>query len=303
MHRKNFLLNTGILTAGSLFFKTQSFANFFGRFDYTVKMLRNNVGIFLERGGSIGFMLSNDGNVVIDSQFPDTAAHLMADIQKRNSNPFKYLLNTHHHGDHSGGNIAFKGIAEHVMAHENSLKNQKNVAEKNKTEDKQLYPNMTFSEDWKLKLGKEKIKGYYFGAAHTNGDAVYHMEDSNIMHVGDLMFNKRHPYVDRSAGANISNWIQVLDKIIKKADKDTLIIFGHSLNPGEETGNIENLKKFQGYLGNVLAFAKQEINKGVSKENFIKSIFIPGVTEWGGTGMERPLTAAYEEVMERKKGV
>ena len=81
------------------------------------------------------------------------------------------------------------------------------------------------------------------------------------------------------------------------------MIFGHSLNPGEETGNIENLKKFQEYLGNVLAFAKQEINKGVSKENFIKSIFIPGVMEWGGTGIERPLTAAYEEVMEGKKSI
>jgi glyoxylase-like metal-dependent hydrolase (beta-lactamase superfamily II) len=264
-------------------------------------MLRNNVGIFLERGGSIGFLISKDGNLVIDSQFPDTAAHLIADIQKRNSSPIKYLLNTHHHGDHSGGNIAFKGITEHVMAHENSLKNQKAVAEKNKTEDKQLYPDQTFSKDWKLKFGNEKIKAYYFGAGHTNGDAVYHFQNSNIMHVGDLMFNKRHPYVDRNAGANMSNWILVLDKIINKADKDTLIIFGHSLNPGEETGNIENLKKFQQYLGNVLAFAKQEIDKGVSKENFIKSIFIPGVMEWGGTGIERPLTAAYEEVMEAKK--
>src|SRR5687767_1292837 len=228
MHRKNFLINTAILTSGSLLFRNQSFANFFGRFDYTVKMLRNNVGLFLERGGSIGFMLTKDGNVVIDAQFPDTAAHLIADIQKRNSSPFKYLLNTHHHGDHSSGNIAFKGIAEHVMAHENSLQNQKNVAEKSKTVEKQLYPDMTFSKSWKLKLGGEKIKSYYFGPGHTNGDAVYHIQDSNIMHVGDLMFNKRHPYVDRSAGANISNWIKVLDKIIKKADKDTLIIFGHS---------------------------------------------------------------------------
>jgi cyclase len=301
MHRRNFLLNTGILTTGSLLFKNESFANFFSRFDYTAKILRNNVGIFLERGGSVGFILTKDGNIVIDSQFPDTAAHLIEDIKKRNSNPFKYLLNTHHHGDHTGGNIAFKGIAEHVVAHQNSLLNQKNVAEKNKTEDKQLYPDQIFTKDWKLKLGGEKIKGYYFGAGHTNGDAVYHIQNSNIMHVGDLMFNKRHPYVDRSAGADISHWILVLDKIIKKADKDTLMIFGHSLNPGEETGNISDLKKFQDYLGKVLDFAKQEIKKGVTKENFIKNIFIPGVTEWGGTGIERPLTAAYEEVMADKK--
>jgi hypothetical protein len=116
------------------------------------------------------------------------------------------------------------------------------------------------------------------------------------------MFNKRHPFVDRSAGANIASWITDLDKIIKKADKNTLFIFGHSLNPGEETGTTEDLRKFQDYLRKVLAFADQEIKKGVSKEDFIKNTTIPGVTEWTGDGIQRPLTAAYEEVSEKKNG-
>jgi len=120
------------------------------------------------------------------------------------------------------------------------------------------------------------------------------------MHTGDLMFNKRHPFVDRSAGANMASWIKDLDKVIKKADKNTIIIFGHSLNPGEETGNKEDVKKFQDYLGKVLAFAESEIKKGVSKEDFIKNTSIPGVTEWSGQGIERPLTAAYEEFTEKK---
>ena len=167
-------------------------------------------GIFTERGGTIGFLLSKSGNVVIDSQFADTAPHLIADIQKRNTFPIRYLLNTHHHGDHTSGNIAFKGMVDHVAAHENSLLNQKTVAEKNKTVDKQLYPDITFSKEWKLKVGDEKIKTSYFGPAHTNGDAIYHFQHANIMHVGDLMFNKRHPFVDRSAGASMSNWMIVL---------------------------------------------------------------------------------------------
>jgi cyclase len=299
MHRRNFLLNTGLITTGGVLFRKTSFANFFQPMDFNVRMLRNDVGIFTERGGTIGFVLNKDGNVVIDSQFADTAPHLIADVQKRNSKPFRFLLNTHHHGDHTSGNIAFKGIAEHVAAHENSLLNQKTVAEKNKTVDKQLYPDITFGKEWKLKIGDEKIKTYYYGPGHTNGDAIYHIQHANIMHVGDLMFNKRHPFVDRSAGASMSNWIKVLDKVIKKADKDTIIIFGHSLNPGEETGNIENLKKFQDYLGNVLAFADQEIKKGVSKADFIKNTSIPGVTEWTGDGIDRPLTAAYEELSQK----
>jgi len=300
MHRRNFIRNTGFIAGGALLLQKNALAGLFKSVDYTVKMLRNNVGIFTERGGTIGFLLSKDGVVVIDAQFPDTSPHLIEDLKKRSAGPIRYLLNTHHHGDHSSGNIAFKGIVEHVVAHENSLANQKSVAEKNNSLDKQLLPDMTFGEDWKLKMGDEKMKGYYFGAAHTNGDAAYHFEAANIMHVGDLMFNKRHPFVDRSAGASIENWIQVLDKIIKKADKDTIIIFGHSLTPGEETGTTENVKKFQDYLGKVLKFAEEEVKKGVSREEFLKNTAIPGVTEWSGNGIERPLGAAFDEVTSGK---
>ena len=296
MHRRIFLRNTGILTSAGLLFQKQILASVLGKYDFNIKMLRNNVGIFTERGGTIGFLLSKDGIVVIDAQFPDTAAHLIDELKKRSTNPFRYLINTHHHGDHTAGNIAFKGIAEHVVAHANSLANQKAVAEKNNSLDKQLLPDTTFTDSYKLKLDDEKIDGYYFGAGHTNGDAVYHFQNANIMHVGDLMFNKRHPVIDRTAGANITNWIKDLDGIVKKGSKDTIYIFGHSLNPGEETGTAEDLKKFQDYLNKLMLFADQEVKKGVSKEDFVKNTAIPDVTEWTGQGIQRALTAAYEEI-------
>ncbi|HWI91859.1 MAG TPA: MBL fold metallo-hydrolase [Flavisolibacter sp.] len=296
MNRRIFLRSTGIISGATLLFHKKALASMFNSFDYNIKMLRNDVGIFTERGGTIGFLLSKDGIVVIDAQFPDTAQHLIDDLKKRNTNPFRYLLNTHHHGDHTAGNIAFKGVVEHVVAHENSLANQKAVAEKGNSIAKQLFPDMTFKDDWKLKIGDETIKADYYGAGHTNGDAIYHFEKANIFHAGDLMFNKRHPFVDRSAGANMTQWIKDLDKITKKANKNSIIIFGHSLNAGEETGTIEDVKKFQDYLGKVLAFAEQEIKKGVSKAEFIKNISIPGVTEWTGDGIQRPLAAAYEEL-------
>ncbi len=295
MHRRNFIRNTTLLAGTSLLLQKKAIASFFNTAEFNIKMLRDNVGIFTERGGTIGFLLSKDGVVVIDSQFPDTATHLIEELKKQNSQPIRFLLNTHHHGDHSSGNVAFKGLAEHVVAHENSLANQKTVAEKQNTIDKQLFPDQTFSKELKLKIGDEKIAGYYFGAGHTNGDGIYHFQKANIMHLGDLLFNKRHPFVDRSTGANMRNWITLLEKVQKEGSKDTLYIFGHSLNPGEETGTAENLKKFQDYLDKVLKFAEAEIKRGVSKEEFIKNTAIPGVTEWGGQGIERPLTAAYEE--------
>lgn len=296
MQRRQFLYTSGLLAGASLLFQKRALASIFNTYEFNIKMLRNNVGIFTERGGTIGFALSNDGILVIDSQFADTAPHLIDELKKQNTSPIRFLLNTHHHGDHTSGNIAFKGIAEHVVAHKNSLANQQAAAAKQKTEDKQLYPDQTFDDTLKLKLGDEKLTGYYFGAGHTNGDAIYHFEKADIMHVGDLMFNKRHPFVDRTAGASMRNWITVLENIRKKGGRDTQYIFGHSLNPGEETGTAEDLKKFQDYLDKVLAFAESEIKRGVSKEDFIKNTSIPGVAEWSGQGIERPLTAAYEEL-------
>lgn len=302
MQRRKFLMNTGIIAGLGILAQQQAVAQLFNVRQDKIRMLRRNVGIYLERGGTIGFMLAPEGIVVIDSQFADTAANFITEIKKTNTTPFKFLLNTHHHGDHTSGNISFKGLVQHVIAHQNSLANQKRTAEAQNAVDKQYFPDLTFNEgEFKLKMDKEKIKGYYFGAGHTNGDAVYHIEDANIAHLGDLMFNRRHPFVDRSSGANISSWVKVLDRIIRKGDKDTIFIFGHSRVPGAETGTVEDVKLFQDYLAKLLAFTESEIKAGKSKEEFIKNTAIPGTTEWSGDGIQRPLTAAYEELTEAKK--
>lgn len=300
MHRRHFL-GTSLLAGASLLFQRQALAQLFSKAPNALRMLRNNVGLFTERGGTIGFCLSPEGVVVIDTQFPEQAGHFIEAIKKENAAPFHTLLNTHHHGDHTAGNISFKGLVKQVVAHENAKAAQQRVAESGGNLDKVLLPDQTFKEEWKLKLGKETVKAHYFGAAHTSGDAVYHFEEANIAHLGDLMFNRRHPFVDRSAGASMENWIKVLDKVIKKSDKNTQFIFGHSLRPGEETGTAEDLKLFQDYLGKVLRFAETELKAGKSKEEFIQNKAVPGVTEWQGDGLERPLTAAYEEVSAAKQ--
>ena len=117
------------------------------------------------------------------------------------------LINTHHHGDHSGGNIAFKGITKMLLAHENSRKNQMREAKERDEEDSQLYPDTTYNKEWSEKVGDEIMTLRYFGPSHTDGDSIIHFENANIAHMGDLIFNRRFPYIDRSAGASIENWI------------------------------------------------------------------------------------------------
>jgi len=295
MQRRSFIQNTA-LTVGALTIANQKLLSLLFEDPWKITMLTKNLGIFTERGGTIAFYLGKKGIVVVDSQFPDQSKHLVDELKKRSENPFTLLINTHHHGDHSGGNITFKGIVQHVLAHENSKKNQENSAKQNKNEDKQLYPDQTYTNVWCHKEGKENICLYHFGAAHTNGDSFIHFEHANIVHCGDLVFNRRHPYVDRTAGASIKSWIEVLDKGLAKFDNKTRFIYGHAATGYEVTGTSDDVKAFRDYLGNVLKFTEAEIKAGKTKEEFLKATLIPGGEEWKTDGIQRPLGAAWDEL-------
>ena len=296
MKRSDFLRNTSLSLGALTLMNNRILANLKVDDPWKMKILRGDVGIFTEKGGTIGYLKSKDGLLVIDAEFPEQATHLITELKKQSEAPFELLINTHHHGDHTSGNISFKGIVKNVSAHANSLVNQQKVAIAQKTEDKQLYPNSTFTISQTYTLGKEIIKADYFGAAHTNGDIIVHFQNANIAHMGDLVFNRRWAFIDRSAGASIKSWITVLDKAMKNYDKETIFIFGHAFDPEKVTGNKEDLKAMQDYLGKLLDFVGKEIKAGKSKDDILKEKAIPGVTEWQGDGIERGLTAAYDEL-------
>src|SRR5678815_1388547 len=144
MNRRNFL-HSSALTLGALTLAQQKiFATMLDE-PWKIKMLRSDVGVFTERGGTIAFLLSKKGMVVVDSQFPEQSQHLI-----------------------------------------DELKNQKNVAVAQKTEDKQLYPDQTFGETWCEKMGKEKICIHYHGTGHTDGDAIIHFEHAlSLIHISE----------------------------------------------------------------------------------------------------------------------
>ena len=296
MHRRSFLRASGLVIGSGLVLQQQLMAELLQQPAYKIQMLRDDLGIFTEKGGTIAFLLTKDGIVVVDSQFPEQSQHLIDELKKKSDKPFRLLINTHHHGDHTSGNISFKGITQHVLAHTNSKLNQENVAKQQKTEDKQLYPDQVFGTVWSEKIGKEKITLYYYGPGHTNGDSLVHFEHNNVVHMGDLMFNRRYPFIDRTAGANIKNWISILETANKKFSKKTTFIFGHAHETASVTGGKEDLMLMKDFFEKLLTFTQAEIKAGKSKEDFLKNTAIPGVTEWKGDGIQRPLGAAYDEV-------
>src|SRR5450432_1266630 len=132
MERRNFIKTTALTAASLAFLSKKGFASMLADPTYQFKPLRGNVGMFAEKGGTIAWMINKEGIVVVDAEFPEQATHLIGLLKKQSDLPFEWLINTHHHGDHTSGNISFKGIVSKVAAHENSLTNQRNVAIKNK---------------------------------------------------------------------------------------------------------------------------------------------------------------------------
>ncbi len=298
-NRRDFLKKTGLMAAAGMLPWQRIFGIMTQEASYHIAPLRGKLMVFTEQGGTIAWMAGEDGIAVVDAQFPPQAEHLIAEIRKHSDKKVDILFNTHHHSDHTAGNIAFKDIVKTIVAHENSKKNQEAAAKARGVEDQQLYPTELYTDSWLGKVGSEPIRLYYFGPAHTDGDSIVHFENSNVVHMGDLVFNRRHPYIDKAAGASIENWMQVLEKARKTFSNDSLFVFGHAGAGYEVTGNKADLAAMEHYLDRLLAFTMKLRKEGKTLEEAISSEGVPGAPGWKGEGMERVIRAAWQELEEK----
>ena len=257
--------------------------------------LRGNVGTFTARGGTMGWLINPDAVVVVDSQFPDTAQMFLDGLGERTSRGIDVLINTHHHGDHTAGNQTLRPSVEKIVAHANVPGLQRRQASERDTEAAQTYADETFDASWSLDAGGEQLSARHYGPGHTGGDSVIFFEEANVVHMGDLMFNHRHPFVDRPGGASIRNWITTLEQVVADHDSDTLYIFGHS-GPGVPlTGSGSVLLGFRDYFAALLEYVEQGIAAGKSAEEIAQVEQLPGFAEYSGQPT-RTIGTAYEEI-------
>ncbi len=263
--------------------------------------IRRNVGFFTGRGGTVGYLIDATGVAVVDSQFPDSAKLLVAGLAERSkSRPVDRLINTHHHGDHTAGNIAFKGVATKVVAHAKAAEHMRQPPGQNPPAAEQLYPDATFTDVWREAVGDEWVRAKFYGPAHTSGDVVVTFERANVAHMGDLMFNQRHPIVDRAAGASIRNWIAVLEGAVKDHSNDTVYIFGHANTNLPVTGGRADVMQLRDYLTALLAFVGGQIKAGKGRDEILAMRDpLAGFESFGRFGNPNPrdpVTVAYEEL-------
>ncbi len=258
--------------------------------------LRRNVGIFNQRGGTIGWLVSGDGLLVVDSQFADTAPNLLSGLKERSPRQIDVLINSHHHPDHTGGNGVLRGAAKQIVAHVRSLENQRVQAERAVTQT--TLPDVTFPETWSVTLGDETIRARHWGPAHTGGDVAIHFEQANVVHLGDLLNNRGYPNVDAPAGASVHGWIQVLEKMAPAYPADALYVYGHAEAGHPFIGTRPDLLYQRDYFTAVIETARRARREGKAKDELAKVEVLPRFEHFGGikARLGLALTIAYDEL-------
>lgn len=297
MDRRQFLIRSSLAAGATMLpfnkllaFKEGSFTD-----------LRRNVGYFTDRGGTIGWLAAKDGFVVVDSQYPQTAEGCLEGLQKKTEHTLDMLINTHHHGDHTNGNPVFKPVAKEIVAHENVPGLMEKAAQEGDSDTEPAYPNTTYKDSWSADVGSETVHVKYYGRAHTSGDSVIYFEKANVVHMGDLIFNRMNPYTDRPAGASIHNWIKVLAEVEDEYPADAIYIFGHGKPEFGITGEKKDVGVMRNYLSAMVEHVTEGVEAGKSKEQIIDLESLDGFEDFlfmDWWTLSQNLEVVYQEVME-----
>lgn len=203
----------------------------------TIKTTKVAEGIYMLEGagGNIGVSVGDDGVVVIDDEFAQLTPKIQAAISAISKKPIKFVLNTHWHGDHVGGNENLAATGAVIVAHEN-VRKRMSVGQFMDAMKRQVpasppkaLPVVTFSTDATLHLNGEDIHIIYVGPAHTDGDAIVVFPKAKVVHMGDTFMTISYPFVDLGSGGNYDGYVTVADKVLAMVDDSYKIIPGHGV--------------------------------------------------------------------------
>jgi len=172
-------------------------------------------------GGNVGVSAGEDGILIVDDKFEKDVDAIRAHLKDINPGPLKFVLNTHFHGDHTGGNAAFGGEAV-IIAHENVR-----VRLAAEEQPAAALPVVTYADKVSVHFNGETIDLIHFPAGHTDTDSVVFFRGSNVVHLGDLMFTGRFPFIDLNGGGSVQGYLDNIEKLLAIIPDDARLIPGH----------------------------------------------------------------------------
>ncbi len=213
-------------------------------------------------GGNIGVSIGEGGVLMVDDQFAPLADRIRAKIDEIGGDGIRFVLNTHWHGDHVGGNSAF-GKSATIIAHENVRKRLtgevKTEGRPAKPQPKEALPVVTFEQSVRVHWGGEPIDVIHFPRGHTDGDSVVFFRKSNVVHMGDLFFNGSFPFVDIPSGGDVENYARTVKSLIDRLPADVRLIPGHG-----KLGSRADLETFHDMLVETTAIIRRAVDAGKS---------------------------------------
>lgn len=229
-------------------------------------------------GGNIGVAAGKDGVLMVDDQYAPLADKIRAAIKKINPGPLKFIINTHWHGDHVGGNIEF-GPEAPIIAHANVrvrlTTEQKLFGRTIQPLTDEALPVVTFDDGLSVYFNGEQIKVFHLPHGHTDGDCVVHFTKSNVIHMGDLMFSGMFPFVDLDHGGDVEGMARNVAKIIKSAKPDVKIIPGHG-----PLSTLDDLKAFHEMLTATTDHVRKGMKSGKSLNDLKQAGFPDKWKSW-----------------------
>ncbi|MCP5349172.1 MAG: MBL fold metallo-hydrolase [Gammaproteobacteria bacterium] len=234
-------------------------------------------------GGNVGVRVTSEGVILIDDKFPQDYDEIQRLVSQVSDLPVKYVINTHHHGDHTGSNESFLSVAE-IVAHQNARDNMVRA-------DQPGQPRMVFTDETAVYLGGVEVRAFYLGTGHTNGDAVVYFPDLNTVHGGDLLHGIA-PFIDYANGGSSRGWVTTLNNMLTM-DFDTAIP-GHGA-----VMTRDDVIDFRNQMESVRSYMTSLIRDGMPKGEAsvrIRNEALSWTMVDDGLFMQRSIPGFYDEI-------
>ena len=257
----------------------------FERIKIKTTHVAGNIYMLEGAGGNIGVSTGPDGILLVDDQFAPLAEKIRNALKELGEGPLKFLINTHFHGDHTGGNVVF-GNEAHIISHTNVRKRLQI-----ESSPQEALPVVTFDDSLSIHFNGEEIRVSHFPNSHTDGDSVIFFTGSNVVHLGDLFFSGRFPYVDLNNGGDVERLIKHIEKLLTALPPDVKLIPGHG-----PLSDIDDLKTYHQTLVATTDMIRDQIEAGKSLDE-IKAAGLP--KKWRSWGAGFISTGRWIEIVHR----
>ncbi len=271
----------------------------FSNVEIRTVQLTDGLYMLMGAGGNLGLSVGADGAFLVDDQFAPLTPKIMAAVRAVTTQPVRFVLNTHWHGDHTGGNENLGRAGALIVAHEN-VRRRMNPAEfrdligRSQQAPAAALPVITFSEAANFHWNGENIRVFHVARAHTDGDAIVRFTNANVIHMGDTFFNGRYPFIDLDSGGGLNGVLEAIDRVLGLAGPDTKIIPGHG-----ELAGVTELRAYRDMITTVRDRVQRLITQGMSEDQIVAAQPTQDLDATWGTASERFVRAVAQSLQRR----